>query len=662
MIIIPDLKIGYQDVPKVASTSFFNWFYQCLYRREFDPYNQDAAQPIWIHMYFRMGRCPEALRVDNKKEQMRDFADCYRFTITRDPVKRFLSMYSNRVLHHRELAADSVVAGKLAEAGLAPDPDINTLVDNIEAYMNCQPSIHHHGRPMIDFLGPDLTVYERFFDISETHALIEEIKDHWVRNEIDAVHRVPKLSRDQTGGRKLGLSDLTPESFEKLLAYYSEDYERVPSVSLESIKEEYSRTLSGSISVPDLISNKEWIDMNEKKQNASDSQAPFIIWTFRRTGGTNLGGALFERSPFEGVKHEPFNPDRIFGEVTRNWLKNKNEASLHAELTEICEKQVLIKHCLEIIPQPLNQALAEISTRLGYRHLFLYRRRPIDRLLSLHFAQKSGAWGKEMAKKAAINDEIFQAPLPLDNLVAHEIRCRRMIRAIFDQLCGIGARPLMLTFEDLYTNNDTAEARRQIKTVLAALGLERGDVEDDRFMNQVLTRGNQGTRDQYKRFADYDKLAEALGELGEFTLQKERLPRFWINNHVEPHPDILECVLWDPKADVQVDAFVVSGAVVLAPDAPSGCRLLFEDAEGCREVHWGLDSPRIAARFPDNRNATHARFKAEGVRITGDHPATLVVEYPGNVRRPLASVHMKADARAEKCDPITLKAAAAGSL
>lgn len=350
--------------------------------------------------------------------------------------------------------------------------------------------------------------------------------------------------------------------------------------------------------------------------------APFIIWTFRRTGGTNLGRALFERAPFQGAQHEPFNADRAFGQVTREWLANRDEAALRAALTDICSRQVLIKHCLEVTPPVLNRLLAEAATAAGYRHLFLCRRRPLDRLLSLHFARRSGIWGKEQARKAMVDAEIFRAPLPIDELVAHEEACRKEMLASFTQLRQLGANPLVLNFEDLYVSDDVAAARRQVRAVLAALGLARGNPEDRRFLDQVLARGGQGTRDKYLQFADYDQLAAALEPLGEFDLRAAAAAR---RAPAALPPAVAKLAVWDTHADPRNGGFVVSGIVLPAPAAPAGCRLLIEDANGCREVRWGLPSPKLAARLPGNPAAARARFRAEGVSPAGDQPVRLLL-------------------------------------
>lgn len=240
MIIIPKLRIGYQDIPKVASTSFFRWIYTCLYKKKYDPFHNGANQPIWVHDYFGLGKCADAIPIKNENSRLGDFNDFFFFTLTRDPVKRFLSMYANRVLQHGELSARSPVAHKLARAGLCADPNINLLITELSNYMHCQASIYHHARPMIDFIGPDLSVYGRIADIAKTDSVIDDIKAHWSRHGlVVALRSAGEIGWQQSNHLKLGLEVLAPESFEKLLEYYHDDYEKIPTVSLKKIKHEY---------------------------------------------------------------------------------------------------------------------------------------------------------------------------------------------------------------------------------------------------------------------------------------------------------------------------------------------------------------------------------------------------------------------------------------
>lgn len=240
MILIPKLRIGYQNVPKVATTSIFSYLYLACHGVEYQGHKINQRKVQSVHNYFRH-RLEESLVLANSKQVLQGYEDYFSFAITRDPVKRFISMYSNRVVHYRELSAETKHAAKLIERGLEFDPQINLLVQNLEGYMECQPSIFHHARPQMDFLGPDLSVYNRIVDISEVNGIINEIREFWRKEGMSELcNRTPQdPGRKQTGGPKLELYELLPESFEKLLEYYSEDYKNLPTVSLSEIKNQY---------------------------------------------------------------------------------------------------------------------------------------------------------------------------------------------------------------------------------------------------------------------------------------------------------------------------------------------------------------------------------------------------------------------------------------
>lgn len=252
--------------------------------------------------------------------------------------------------------------------------------------------------------------------------------------------------------------------------------------------------------------------------------APFIIWTFRRTGGTNLGQRLFERSPFERSKHEPFNVDRSFGRVTSHWIEHQDEEALLRSLNEICDEKWLIKHCMEMVPEPINQMLAEVSSATGYRHLFLYRKNPLDRLLSLEFAERSGAWGREQAEQGQLDESIFSDSLPIQKILDHEWRCREIAQGTFARLSQHGRRPLAVAFEDLFTSNDAIHPQMVLRTILSFLGLSLNEQQEDKLITQLLNQGEQGTRDQYVRFPNYNELKDALNSLGPLEIPAQSLP------------------------------------------------------------------------------------------------------------------------------------------
>jgi hypothetical protein len=240
MLMIPDLRVGYQNIPKVATTSLFGWLYQAI---ALVKTGKPPVHPFHRREFFSggPGRPPLAREVANTAGGVAPYRDFYCFAITRDPLRRFLSMYSNRVVFHRELAANR--RGNLLErAGLEPDPEINLLVDRFDAYCKVQGSVLHHASPMMGRLGPDLGVYRRIVDIAGVQQCIDEIAAHLAaRGHADAVAKLPVLGRSQTGGPKLGLEVLNPFSFEKLLDYYREDYAQLPTVDLQATKEAWRK-------------------------------------------------------------------------------------------------------------------------------------------------------------------------------------------------------------------------------------------------------------------------------------------------------------------------------------------------------------------------------------------------------------------------------------
>ncbi len=240
MILIQSLCVGYQNVPKVATTSMFAWLYQSATGKA-GRYDENKRKKLRRH-YF-MGGSDDAVAIENKAAASGSMGNYYRFALTRDPLRRFLSMYSNRVCHFRELSENAECAGRLADVGLVFDPQIDELVRRLGAYLKAAPIIMLHTRPMMDFLGPDLSVFNRIADIGDAGRVTDEIRAHWMREGMTGpLERAPEqLARKQTSGPKLGLEVLAPETFERLLDYYCNDYATIPTVSLHAIKDEYSK-------------------------------------------------------------------------------------------------------------------------------------------------------------------------------------------------------------------------------------------------------------------------------------------------------------------------------------------------------------------------------------------------------------------------------------
>lgn len=248
--------------------------------------------------------------------------------------------------------------------------------------------------------------------------------------------------------------------------------------------------------------------------------APFIVWTLRRTGGTNLAQALFERAPFPALPHEPFNIDRAHGAITRRWLADRDPGAFREALQPVLARGSLIKHCVETVEGFPNTLLAQAAEEAGYRHLFLYRHDPLERLLSLVFAERSGIWGARDAAQKADDPEVFQRPLNIAWLVAHERRAREALLESYRCLGALGASIATAAFEDIFLASLREGAVRRIHRILTLLGLAGAEAADAAWIDRVLDGGDQGTRARYHRFADRAALARALAALGPLTLDE----------------------------------------------------------------------------------------------------------------------------------------------
>jgi hypothetical protein len=245
---------------------------------------------------------------------------------------------------------------------------------------------------------------------------------------------------------------------------------------------------------------------------------PLLIWTLQRSGGTNLTRRLEGWCGLAAAEHEPFNREREFGALTVQWEAEADLDALHQAMHQACASRGLIKHCVELVPWEISEALAHQSVALGYRHLFLYREQPRDRLLSLTFAKRTGVWAPGKAREE-LDDvtPVLEDALPVNWLIERETLCAQRLNAAWGLLRELGAQPVALSFESVYkVPQPQAEAR--LSLLLAELGLaRRGDAAaTQRFLADVLARGDQGTSKLYDDFRGVQRLERALETVERF--------------------------------------------------------------------------------------------------------------------------------------------------
>lgn len=362
---------------------------------------------------------------------------------------------------------------------------------------------------------------------------------------------------------------------------------------------------------------------------------PIIIWTLQRTGGTNLARHLFGRTGRPVTQHEPFNVGRVYGHVTEQWNKARDQPALDAAMAEIAGSGVVIKHCVETVPWEVSEALAAATCRAGYSHLFLYRDNSLDRLLSLHYARQSGIWGPEYEAGAALDQKIFAQPLPVEELVKHERRATGMLSKAWRYLVMQGASPMALAYEDIYAVSSPAQARHILAPVLQAFGLSQGEGHDATLMADIVGSGEQGTRASYGAFPGVAELKKRLGAVPRFApddgdsvpvaVQRSGNHPWVLHASIDVIPELVM-----PGAPIEL-----GGVVVLSRSAPPGCTLEMIGARQDGALQWDLASPRMARAYPAGANATKARFHGR-ITVAATQPtATLVLLSPDGTAVPL---------------------------
>ncbi len=339
------------------------------------------------------------------------------------------------------------------------------------------------------------------------------------------------------------------------------------------------------------------------------SAKPFIIWTLQRTGGTNLTQRLIERSGLPFAEHEPFNPERQYGDITKQWRETKDQAQLVGSIQAIIARQEIIKHCVEMVPWAVTAALADASVQADYQHLFLYREASRDRLLSLHFAQNTGVWGP----KGKLKPDAEIEKIPVTKLVQHEQESIQILHKLWQYLTSQGISPLALSYEELY-KVPSEQAITALLPLLNRLHLSKDSANDKEFSMAVIGRGDQGTRDKYQSIAGVDELEQALLNVDSFK-PNAKMAVLEIHVHTLPNWILKAQIDTMPQVLLTGQAFDLGGVIVLDNIAPTGMVLNIRKNSIAQKIFWGKASRKIAKIYPNSTQAATARFKTGELKL-----------------------------------------------
>ncbi|MDE5077389.1 MAG: sulfotransferase family 2 domain-containing protein, partial [Trichodesmium sp. St2_bin6] len=161
-------------------------------------------------------------------------ANYFKFVVVREPIKRFLSAFSNKILYSKlSLERTKLTAIQyLSIAQLGVNPEINSMIENLELYSEMSDDWQLHIKPQHTFMGNQIKGFDRIFQVEHLGELGKKL------SEITGFEiNLPRLN---TGGRKISLAELSEKSIKKLIDFYSRDYELLKDYySPEKIWDEY---------------------------------------------------------------------------------------------------------------------------------------------------------------------------------------------------------------------------------------------------------------------------------------------------------------------------------------------------------------------------------------------------------------------------------------
>lgn len=206
---LSQLRIVYMPVPKAACTSVKAAL------SSIDDGSPISAEDIQknstvVHRYYQTSRF--------RPHRWEPYCDgtWWRFSVVRDPLKRLLSVYSNRVVGLRELHNSPRLR---AQKTLPLDPDPDFFFQNLKKYMDLSSSIKHHALSARLYIGPKPIKFDKIYRTDEIDVLAKDLSAKAGRTVV-----VPRFNESKS---TIALNDLDEKTVRHLEERLQEQYDHL---------------------------------------------------------------------------------------------------------------------------------------------------------------------------------------------------------------------------------------------------------------------------------------------------------------------------------------------------------------------------------------------------------------------------------------------------
>lgn len=150
-----------------------------------------------------------------RRHRWDEFAEgWWRFCVVRDPFRRLMSAYANRVVERGDLKNSPKIRNGRFDLPVDPDPDF--FFQNLVQYQQASSVIKHHTLGAHLFLGPLPLRYERVYKTDELAILARDLSER--------AGKPVTMPRNNPSHLKITEADLQPKTRDALRGFMDQEY------------------------------------------------------------------------------------------------------------------------------------------------------------------------------------------------------------------------------------------------------------------------------------------------------------------------------------------------------------------------------------------------------------------------------------------------------